>query len=284
MMNRNQGNRLRSKIVGLLYCLLCLTTVSIIPAGLAAENQEPPDRLNSRFLRHLITDAGSVLTSPLRWDKKDRVTAGLASAATLAFLPADAPIRRWVLNHHGQASDSSSRVFSAAGGPAVLLGVISAGYLYGELADKHGARLAFLRAGESLILSEMIVQLGKAGLGRARPYAEEGPFSFHPFSFRQKWQSFPSGHAASAWAVAASLTSHAASPYVDSLLYALATGVSLSRVVLDKHYASDVVAASLLGYFIGKKVSRPSKPGDNKVSMAILADRGSFSVTVCYQY
>lgn len=254
------------------------------PSSCLAENQNFPDRLNRHFFNHLLTNTKDIFTSPQRWDKSEWLTVSLASAATAAFLPVDNSIHNWVHNNRTGTTDSVSKVFSAAGGPAVLLGIISVGYLYGELADRPGARQTFLLAGECLLLTELVVQIGKIGLGRARPYTEEGAFSFHPFNFKEKWHSFPSGHAASAWALSACLASRSSSPYLDAVLYTVAAGISLSRIFLDKHFASDVVAASLLGYFIGKKVSQHSKPTENKPALALVVNRGIIALSLNYSY
>jgi membrane-associated phospholipid phosphatase len=60
-----------------------------------------------------------------------------------------------------------------------------------------------------------------------------------------KTRSFPSGHAASAFAFATGVASEA--PVPGGLLIALATLVSYSRVHTGVHYPSDVVAGAVIG-------------------------------------
>lgn len=58
--------------------------------------------------------------------------------------------------------------------------------------------------------------------------------------------SFPSAHSATAFLVAGVLSGYGPT----SLLYAIASIVALSRVYLQTHYLSDVVAGSLIGILI----------------------------------
>jgi membrane-associated phospholipid phosphatase len=264
--------------------LIQISIVTLNSTQAATIDPKAPDRLNGYFFTHLFTTGKNIFASPASWDKNDWLKAGISAIATIAFLPADNSIHTWVKDDRSETTDSAAKVFSAAGAPIVLLGVVSAGYLYGELADRPGARQTFLLAGESLIITEIIVQIGKISIGRARPYTEEGAFIFHPFNSKEKWHSFPSGHAASAWAVASCLASRSDSAYVDVLLYSAAAGISLSRVLLDKHYASDVLAGSLLGYFIGKKVSSPEKQETNKPALALLINRNIIALSFDYSF
>jgi membrane-associated phospholipid phosphatase len=64
--------------------------------------------------------------------------------------------------------------------------------------------------------------------------------------------SFPSTHAASAFALAAALGSGA--PLLRAGLFGGATAVAASRLVLGEHYATDVVAGALLGVAVGELV------------------------------
>ena len=69
--------------------------------------------------------------------------------------------------------------------------------------------------------------------------------------------SFPSGHSIHVWAVATVI----ANEYHDHLpvqiaAYGIATAVSVSRFTGQKHYLSDILVGSALGYGIGRYVYR----------------------------
>ncbi len=273
-----------SRIFTLTLLTLILSWRLLLPPALRAESQDFPDRINRQFFHRVLQDTGSMISSPLHWKRSDFWKAGLALSSIAACFPVDNSVHRLVLEHPDSTRDSVARVFSGAGKPEALLGLVAAGYLAGCLDRNDGLRRAFLLAGESLVITELVVQVAKTGIGRARPYNEEGAFSFHPLSFRKKYYSLPSGHSASAWALAASLAESSRSPYVDVLLYTLAAGISLSRICLDKHFISDVVAGGLLGFFIGKKLSRRPSARPQGLAFQFMVNRKLLAVGLNYQF
>jgi membrane-associated phospholipid phosphatase len=67
--------------------------------------------------------------------------------------------------------------------------------------------------------------------------------------------SFPSGHSTQVWAVATVVANeYKHRRAVQLAAYGIATTVSVARFTSQKHYISDVVAGSALGYGIGRYV------------------------------
>jgi membrane-associated phospholipid phosphatase len=65
------------------------------------------------------------------------------------------------------------------------------------------------------------------------------------------YQSFPSGHSAVAFAFAASVN---VAPFLRTLVYVLAVVTAISRVYHRKHWGTDVLVGSALGYGVGRIV------------------------------
>lgn len=99
----------------------------------------------------------------------------------------------------------------------------------------------------SVALSGLAADLVKIVLGRARPklYFSETIFGFDPFHLEHAWISFPSGHSATAFSVASTLS--ILFPQYRIAFFLWAALIAFSRVATTQHYLSDVLAGSLLG-------------------------------------
>ncbi len=95
----------------------------------------------------------------------------------------------------------------------------------------------------------------KALFGRSRPCMVA---DVHALVFATPTDpSFPSGHAAGAFALAAYVALEARVHVVVKVaLFVIAAGIALSRVVLGVHFPSDVLAGALLGCLIALGVRR----------------------------
>ncbi|TCD47637.1 phosphatase PAP2 family protein [Chlorobium sp. N1] len=96
-------------------------------------------------------------------------------------------------------------------------------------------------------VSGLAADLVKWILGRARPTKlfNEGVYGLDWFRIEHAWVSFPSGHSATAFSVAAALA--LLYPRAAPVFYAAAALIAFSRMFLGQHFLSDVVAGSALG-------------------------------------
>jgi undecaprenyl-diphosphatase len=97
-------------------------------------------------------------------------------------------------------------------------------------------------------MSGLIDDAIKPLLGRARPVLLERQslYAFVPFTFHDaNFQSMPSGHATTAFAIAGALTALWPRARIPFFIFALAIG--LSRIMVNAHYLSDVLAGAILG-------------------------------------
>ena len=68
--------------------------------------------------------------------------------------------------------------------------------------------------------------------------------------------SFPSSHSVLAWSSAAVIADEYPSRWVKFSVYTLATGVSLTRVLGQQHFPSDVLVGSAFGWMVGITYSK----------------------------
>ncbi|MEP4293728.1 MAG: phosphatase PAP2 family protein [Rhizobiaceae bacterium] len=99
----------------------------------------------------------------------------------------------------------------------------------------------------TVALSGIAANLIKNSIGRARPrlLEELGPHHFNPGAFEPKFASFPSGHSTTSGAIARALILLWPRYWPLWLLFGLLGG--LSRIVVDAHYPSDVLAGLTFG-------------------------------------
>ena len=105
-----------------------------------------------------------------------------------------------------------------------------------------------------------LTAMGAAGtLDLALKLAFDREFPYKPGSHGDFWgggRSFPSGHAATSFAFAAAIAHrYPHNPWVKWGVYGLATGVALSRYPGKRHYLSDILVGSTLGYVTGVYVA-----------------------------
>jgi len=169
----------------------------------------------------------------------------------------DAPLSLWAQAAPAPVRDVFARITDLGLSdwyliPALVLGVASG--LLGLVANKPTPRRAlrqmtglwvyfFVAVG----LPGLLTNLVKRAIGRGRPelYGDVGPLSFDSFINDWTHQSFPSGHATTAFAVCFAVSFLA--PRSLPWMLAFAVAVALSRVVVGAHYPTDVVAGALVG-------------------------------------
>ena len=223
-------------------------------------------RLNGKYIKHYWTDSRDLIVSPLKWDKKDLLRFGIYAGTTTAFFFADEPVKDFFQNHRTQGMDHVTHdFFSPLGGTWSVF--ISAGY-YGLGLARHNGRMQStgLMAVESYLVGSVIARIPKIVFGRVRPDAWD-----HPSAFR--WEgpfggsSFPSGHTAAAFSVAAVFaTQYRQIKWVPVLSYSLAAAVGLSRIYENRHWTSDVFTGAIIGLITGKFICKSFRNEDFSVA------------------
>lgn len=134
-------------------------------------------------------------------------------------------------------------------GPSSLLLLLA---ILGMERERRGRLLDLLVAFLAAVFAAEVL---KFAAGRVRPSPPDYPLVFHWFqglARGQDWKSFPSGHAARAFAAAACLSSIWPRGLWIWLAFAAAAGCS--RILSGLHFPSDVVLGALVGWGIARAI------------------------------
>jgi membrane-associated phospholipid phosphatase len=210
----------------------------------------------------------------------------LAAAATVVLSGYDERIATWTRTPRVQGGPAGHDLVSAVTVVnEVPLTLAAMGtYAAGRVARSPVVADVGLHVTESLLAAELVSGIVRISLGRTRPRASpDDAFEFAPGSGLSNFdnRSFPSLHAAVAFATASALVEEMRvrrAPqrrYLGPILYAAAAIPGLTRLYLDQHWASDVLAGSLLGMYVGSRVVRYTHARRTRLDRVLLGARVS---------
>ena len=176
-----------------------------------------------------------------------------AAFGTAALIGGDTAIE----SHLPSSPSTVSRAATAS--TAGMLALVGAGgglYLLGEVQHNDHKREAGYLAGEAAIDAYLASTALQYVTQRERPFTgnNKGQFFYGG-------NSFPSNTAAVSWAAASVLAREYPGVFTKLLVYGLAAGVSAGRVTGEKHWTSDAVIGSALGWYMGRQVFRARSQG-----------------------
>jgi membrane-associated phospholipid phosphatase len=234
--------------LSLLFIILC-------GSSLFAQNPALPDSVQQ--YKYTFSQFGNetweFIKQPTKWDGSDWLKIGLMSAGTFLIMEtADQPIRDEVLKdqrYYKSVPIEFGRIWGELYSPIVLFGGFA---IHSLIADDIGTRKIAYEIGQASLYAGAIDLILKVAIGRARPYYNEGPTSFHPFSslFGQGYHSIPGGHTTAAFVLSTVLSRNAKPVWLKVLAYLPAVLTFVSRVYQDQHWTSDDFLGAALGYFI----------------------------------
>lgn len=179
---------------------------------------------------------------------------GVAATTGIA-LALDQTIRDRIHDPHDALGRTLSDIGNGFGDGVVVYSTLLGLSVGGKVLGKRGMYGVSSRALKSTLVSGAAAMVLKSMIGRERPAdAPDSPYAFHPFNFND--HSFPSGHAAVAFALATSLAREIEGQWDDAAFFTLATLTAYSRMHDDKHWASDVVFGAGIGILASRFVHR----------------------------
>lgn len=161
----------------------------------------------------------------------------------------DDEVDDWIRDNQSDLNTTLADIGDVMGRPAftapTALGTLGLGYLTGS----RWLRDTGWMWTEVLLVVGAVQQPARIIAGRARPEAELGNSHFEMFSTSSRSGSFISGHAASSVGMMRILSRQVDNIYAAVGLHALGLVTPLSRLYDRKHWFSDIIMGSALGWF-----------------------------------
>jgi hypothetical protein len=202
--------------------------------------------------KRILLDQKAIWTSPLHLKPLDAMWLLPLAATTGTMIGSDQHTMTALV--HINANDQSHFNTLSNVGVGVLGVVPGAMYLWSLNRDAPQAHETGLLTGEALVDSLAVSEAIELVSRRERPTVNNAKGNF--FSSSPTDSSFPSNHAAAAWAMASVLGDEYPGWLSRTAVYGLAAGVSVSRVLAEQHFPSDVLVGSAAGWLIGHYVYR----------------------------
>jgi len=227
---------------------------------IAYQDVFPQNELN---FRQFGRETEKFINQPGKWESGDWGMIGLAAASSFLLMQFDESIRdEVILNRAGETNFAVEfgRIWGEPYNTALISGINT---LSGIVNDDYLNRKVAFEIIQSALYTGLITQLMKITFGRSRPYNDNGAFSFAPLTlFSDDDWSFPSGHTSLGFSLSTILSENTSNGTLKILYYVPAILTAYSRVYEDKHWVSDVFIGALIGYSVGKWVSKIHKQNE----------------------
>ncbi|MGD1157982.1 MAG: phosphatase PAP2 family protein [Terriglobia bacterium] len=242
------------------------------PVETATQPQPTLKEVPSRIIR----DQEFLWLRPFRMKRSDLPWLGFMVGTTAGLMAVDRRVGQGLSDSPPGHGYTFSRYVSRLGGPWTDLGIAGAVYLagrgWGEQHTETTGLLGLEAVGDSLV----VVELTKIATQRARPTFAGGYVRDHNAdgTFFAGGTSFPSGHAAAAFALATVVSQrNGGKRWVAPVAYGLASLVATSRITVRTHFPSDVFVGAALGLMIGRHVAHGAERSRQEKPLQAAADR-----------
>ena len=293
---KSMKSRLNSRAATAALLVLAILAVPLAAqtagaaAGLPGEEKKPP--VLKKAARDFVEDTGRIWSSPFRIKERHVAPLILVTAATGILIAADEDIRgafKSYADEHGWVQDVGPVITQmGALGAAATAGIFfGAGLIFKDERARDTGYLAACAMAQSFLVEQAL----KGLTGRQRPDVADGAdhwsgptgfFKRYDPDYDGLYDSFPSGHTATAFSLATVVAlQYRHTTWVPVLAYTIAAGVGLSRVTEDRHWMSDVFVGAVIGHLVARLVVRSHTRRQRLVPVLGCSGRG---ITLGFHY
>ena len=211
--------------------------------------------------RETFNNQFELLKAPFSNKRYMVISAGVVSLTVGSIFLFDQDIRSNVSSFSTRNTDfkTTFEYITYGGNMESIIGITAGSYLYGRLAKNEKWQKTGELLGVALVNTALVTYAFKLSFARQRPYVS-GKDHWHFFAIDEDKTSFFSGHSSASFTVASILAlQNKNRRWVKWVAYGSAAAISFSRIVIDKHWSSDVFLGAAIGYGIGHFTHRSLK-------------------------
>lgn len=210
-------------------------------------------KVNKQFILEVIKDFGFIISSPVHWKQKNWLKFSALAAGTGTLLLLDKPIKNAILSNQNKTIYRLGDYVEPLGDYG--LGIFPLIYAEGLIGQNKRMQHLGLCGSKAVVIASATNLILKNIINRGRPFVTNNPYNFAlPFS-KKDFDAMPSGHSTIAFAIATAFSQEfPEKKWIAPVAYSLASLTAISRVYHNKHWASDVLVGSAVGYFVTKAV------------------------------
>jgi len=255
----NISTRSEAGRLGLATALMLMLAVCVLaqePAAVPTPDPTPTPQeklCKGNFFKNILCDQKAIWLSPRELRGKDARWLAPLALGTANLIATD----RYTAGEFGQNSTrlQLSNAISHAGDAYGMGTIVAATYLIGRGTSNSKLSHTGKLAAEALIDATIVDMAFKQITQRPRPLEDRGRGRFFTGG-----HSHPSGHSAAVWSVATVFACrYDKKPVVRYGAYLAAGAVGISRFTARRHFLSDILVGSALGYGVGRYVCHVDK-------------------------
>ncbi len=255
------------------------------------QNITPASSFGRAYASSYWKDTKSLFANPFHWNTVKFISVAAAVSGTIVLIAwGDKPIEQFYYTHSSKfISNTSYYFFSPLGSGLYGIPTLAIFYASGVIWKNKKAKETGLKGLEAYVLTAVFTQVIKQVTHRHRPYQDtppdphqwDGPFSwdgdYGPFGYN----SFPSGHSSTVFAIATVIgLEYWNTKWVPLVSFSLAGATAFYRLAVNDHWASDVLFGSALGLAIGSMVYFNA----NKTLQVIPVSETGMGATLIYHF
>ena len=258
------------------FVMVSIALLTLSSTAIADDNIFNSTKALKEQVARLGDEATGVVKTPLDTEGYGFIgTLAVAGAVGITYI-FDDDIRTKLAGSKSKGLDKATDAGTMIGDPLLHIGIAAAVYGGGILANSPRWKETGEMLGEAIILADATTVVLKESFGRARPFVNGDKGSFKSAQFTSDYDSLPSMHTSSSFAMASVMAAKSESMATKAAYYSAATFVGFSRLYQDKHWASDVVLGAAIGELCGRIViATHQKKERSKVALVPLVSTNS---------